>query len=123
TIGGPTMDLGFGLYGALMVLAAVQTVRHAVARRLEAHRAWAIRLFALAIGSWLYRMDYGFWMLFAGRLGHTSSFDGWFDMFMIFWFYIPNLIVAELFIRARRSRASNALQAAAAALLGGASLF
>lgn len=123
TIGGTTMDLGFGLYGALMVLAAVQTVRHAVARRLEVHRAWAIRLFALAIGSWLYRMDYGFWMLFTGRLGHTSSFDGWFDVFMIFWFYVPNLIVAELFIRARGGRASGTLQATAAALLGGASLF
>lgn len=123
TIGGTTMDVGFGLYGALMVLAAVQTLRHAIARRLEIHRAWAIRLFALAIGSWLYRMDYGFWMLFAGRLGHTSTFDGWFDVFMIFWFYVPNLIVAEAFIRARRPQASNLLKGATATVLTGASLF
>jgi hypothetical protein len=63
TIGGRIMDVGFGLYGALMVLAAVQTYRYARARSLEHHRAWALRLFALAIGSWLYRMDYGFWLL------------------------------------------------------------
>ena len=57
TIGGRIMDVGFGLYGALMVLAAVQTYRYARARALEFHRAWALRLFALAIGSWLYRME------------------------------------------------------------------
>src|SRR4030095_2468332 len=51
-IGGLTMDLGFGIYGALTVVAAIQTYRHARARRLDSHRAWAMRLFALAIGSW-----------------------------------------------------------------------
>ena len=50
-IGGPVMDLGFAGYGALMGLAAVQTARHALARRTDAHRAWALRLYALAIGS------------------------------------------------------------------------
>jgi hypothetical protein len=58
TIGGTVMDVGFGSYGVLMVIAAVQALRHARARRMELHRAWALRLFALAIGSWLYRMDY-----------------------------------------------------------------
>lgn len=123
TIGGATMDWGFGLYGALMIFTAVQTVRHAVARRIEVHRAWAIRLFALTIGSWLYRMDYGFWFLFAGSEGHTASFDGWFDKVMIFWFYLPNLAVAELFIRARKGRAPVALKAAGAAALAGATAF
>lgn len=122
TIGGPAMSLGFGLYGALIVATSVQTVRHAMARRLQTHRAWAIRLFALVVGSWLYRMDYGFWFLFAGRLGHTASFDGWFDKFMIFWFYLPNLAVAELFIRARK-QASPAFRIGAAAVLIGATGF
>jgi hypothetical protein len=44
-------------------------------------------------------MDYGFWFLFAGKLGHTSEFSGWFDYFMDFWFYLPNLFLAEIFIR------------------------
>ena len=56
TIGSTPMNVGFSLYGALTVLAAVETIRHARARRFAQHRAWAIRLFALAIGSWLYRM-------------------------------------------------------------------
>jgi hypothetical protein len=103
TIGGATMNAGFGLYGALVTLAAVQTYRHARGRRWETHRAWAIRLFALAIGSWLYRMDYGFWLVAAHRIGHSTDFRGPFDIAMDFFFYVPNLILAELFIRARRA--------------------
>ncbi len=78
TIGGRVMDIGFGLYGALMVLAAVQTYRYARARSLSLHRAWALRLFALAIGSWLYRMDYGFWLLLGGGGGPIRRGDGLF---------------------------------------------
>ncbi|MEI9974313.1 MAG: DUF2306 domain-containing protein [Ignavibacteriota bacterium] len=74
TIGGAPMNVGFGLYGALMVFVAVQTYRYARAGRFEVHRAWAVRLFALAIGSWLYRMDYGFWLLLAHGLGIPDIF-------------------------------------------------
>jgi uncharacterized membrane protein len=100
TIGGLVMDIGFGLYGALMLIAAFETVRHARAGRFARHRAWGIRLFALAIGSWLYRMDYGFWIVLTGGLGHAKGFQGPFDKVMAFAFYLPNLVVAEAFIRA-----------------------
>lgn len=123
TVGGWVMSVAFAMYGALMVVAAVQTVRHAMARRIDVHRAWAIRLFALAIGSWLYRMCYGFWFLFAGQVGHTEDFRGWFDYIMDFAFFIPPLIVAELFIRARSGQASMAGRLAASAALGGGALF
>jgi len=99
-VGGWLMDVAFALYGVLMLVAAVQTARHAVARRLSAHRAWAVRLYALAVGSWLYRMDYGFWMLLTDGWGHAGGFVGWFDYVMDFWFYLPNLLVAELYLRA-----------------------
>ena len=101
TVGGVVMDVGFALYGVLMLGAAAQTARHAVARRLDVHRAWAIRLYALAIGSWLYRMDYGFWMLLTDGLG-VADFRGPFDYFMDFAFYLPNLAVAELWLRTRQ---------------------
>lgn len=115
TVGGWPMTIGFFLYGALVVLSAAQTLRYALARDFETHRAWAIRLFALAIGSWLYRMDYGLMFAVAGRAGHTDSFDGWFDYVMDFWFYMPNLIVAELAIRGRRAHAGPGLHWAGAA--------
>lgn len=99
TIGGPLMDVGFGLYGGLMVLCAAMAYRHARARRIDHHRAWAIRLFALTIGSWLYRMEYGLWFLLFGSLGRAANFSGWFDAVMVFFFYLPNLVVAEIAIR------------------------
>ena len=99
TIGGTVMDIGFGLYGVLMFFTAINTIRFARARSFQTHRAWAIRLYALAIGSWLYRMDYGFWLMLADGAGHESNFQGIFDYVMDFFFYVPNLIVAEIFIR------------------------
>ncbi len=109
TIGGWAMNVGFGLYGILVILAAVQTYRYGRARDLQRHRAWAIRLFALVIGSWLYRMDYGFWLLTTHGAFHTHDFRGPFDAFMAFWFYLPNLVVAEWFIRAERRAPSRML--------------
>ncbi|MCU0758884.1 MAG: DUF2306 domain-containing protein [Steroidobacteraceae bacterium] len=117
TIGGTVMDVGFGLYGLLTVIAAVQAFRHARARRLELHRAWAIRLFALAIGSWLYRIDYGFWIGLAGGVGHTDDFTGPFDRLMAFFFYLPNLAVAEVIIRARPRQRTPATRLAASGVL------
>ena len=119
TIGGAVMNVGFSLYGALMVAASVATVHYGRQRRFEQHRAWAIRLFALAIGSWLYRMDYGFWRLVAHNAGHTHSFDGPFDIAMAFLFYIPNVIVAEAFIRGRQRRVYPVFQMIAALCLVG----
>jgi hypothetical protein len=123
TIGGGIMDLGFGLYGVLMVIAAAQTYRYARARQWDRHRAWAIRLFALAIGSWLYRMDYGFWLTAAHRAGHTSNFRGPFDRFMAFFFYLPNLALVELFLRSRDARPHPFLRASAIFAVNAATVF
>lgn len=117
TIGGAVMNVGFGGYGVLTVIAAVQTIRHARAGRMDAHRAWALRLFALAIGSWLYRMDYGFWIMLTNGVGHVKGFTGPFDRVMAFFFYIPNLLVAEAFIRARVATSRPALRLAASGAL------
>ena len=116
TIGGIVMDIGFGLYGALMVLAAIQAIRHARAARFDLHRAWALRLFALAIGSWLYRMDYGFWMLLADGAGTTRDFRGPFDRVMVFFFYVPNLLIVEALIRAPAAQLSSATRVSLSAL-------
>jgi len=98
TIGGIVMNIGFSGYGFAMLLSAILTIRYARSRQLEKHRAWAIRLYALAIGSWLYRMYYGF-TFFAGLRWHQADFQGTFDYIMNFFFWVPNLMVAEFFIR------------------------
>jgi hypothetical protein len=123
TIGGTTMDVGFGIYGVLTAAAAVETYRHARARRLDVHRAWAMRLFALAIGSWLYRMEYGFWFLLADGAGHAKDFSGTFDKLMAFFFYVPNLLVVEALIRLPRASMSTTARWATAAAFGCATAF
>lgn len=122
TVGGLVMDVGFGLYGALMLLAAIQTVRYAISRQLLNHQAWAWRLYALAIGSWLYRMDYGLWLILTDWVGHTDDFSGWFDHIMAFFFYIPNLLIVELMIRARSQDSSQRVRTAASVAMICASL-
>ena len=106
TIGGMVMDVGFGLYGLLTVLCAERTYHHARTRQWDAHRAWALRLLALALGSWLYRIEYGFWLMFTDGAGHTRDFHGPFDQVMAFFFFIPNLILVELMLRSAHRRVS-----------------
>jgi hypothetical protein len=110
TIGGLPMDIGFGLYGILTITASFMTGYMAYRGNFAGHRAWAIRLYSLAVGSWFYRMGYGFWFLLTDKLGHTSSFSGPFDYFMDFFFYIPNLLIAEWIIRAKSLKNSHVFQ-------------
>lgn len=117
TVGGTVMNIGFGLYGVLMFIAGIETYRHARARRIDKHRAWALRLYALAIGSWLYRMDYGFWLLLADGMGHVRNFTGPFDRVMSFFFFIPNLLLAEVLIRSRNYKTSSFLKLGSSLLL------
>jgi hypothetical protein len=121
TVGGAWMNLGFSLYGALMLIASVETIWNAWKRNFVQHRAWAIRLFALAIGSWLYRMDYGFWLSLTDRLGHTKTFDGPFDVVMFF--FVPNLLVAEFIIRKPRINVLPGIKLITALVLCGAAAF
>ena len=115
TVGGTVMNIGFAGYGILMFVAAVQTMRYAMKRDFSTHQAWAWRLYALAIGSWLYRMDYGLWLMAADWIGHTDQFDGWFDYIMSFFFYVPNLIIVELMIRTRGTSSKNGIRNTASA--------
>ena len=123
TIGGLIMDIGFTGYGILTFIAAIATIHFARAKNFDQHRAWAIRLFALAIGSWLYRMDYGFWFMVTDRFGHNSEFTGAFDYFMDFFFYLPNLLVAEIFIGRYKVLKSPTAKTIAIIGLSAASLF
>lgn len=109
TIGGVLMNIGFSLYGLLMLVAAVETVRHARARRLATHRLWALRLYALAVASWLYRIEYGIWFVLTGGIG-IDNFQGPFDKVMVFFFYLPNLLLVEWLVRAQNNPQSSGLK-------------
>ena len=56
TVGGPSMDVAFTIYGALMVGASFKTFETAAARDFQRHRRWALRAFALFTSSAFYRI-------------------------------------------------------------------
>ncbi|MEL6914876.1 MAG: DUF2306 domain-containing protein [Pseudomonadota bacterium] len=104
TIGGPWMSAGFALYGVLLVVAALQTVRFARVRD-PRHAVWAGRLVILALASFFYRVQYTLWVVVAGEVGMAPDFTGPFDRVMVFGFYLPWLAVHELARRWRGRRA------------------
>ena len=103
TVGRMPMSIAFSLYGVLMLVAAMLTVTFAIRKDFERHRNWAIRLFALAIGSWLYRIEYGMIFALGQKYPEISNllapgFQGPLDYVMNYFFFVPNLMIAELII-------------------------
>ena len=106
TVGGPLMSVGFGVYGVLMITAAVQTPRLAMARDYARHRRWGLRLIVLGLGSWLYRLHYGIWYGITCTIGEhicglaaEPDFSGLFDQIQVFAFYVPYLLALEWWLR------------------------
>lgn len=122
TIGGAVMNIGFSGYGIAMLVCAVFTLQYARSQQMDKHRAWAIRLYALAIGSWLYRMQYGF-VFMLGLGWPQQDFRGTFDYLMAFFFWVPNLLVAEFFIRASIQQFPKWVQVSGILLVFGATFF
>ncbi len=102
TIGGTPMDIGFSLYGVLLLGTALQTIRHARAGHVAEHNKWALRFFWLALGSWFYRVHYGLWYLATDGLWSNPQFTGGFDLVQNFAFFLPYLIGVEIYLRRRR---------------------
>ncbi|WP_052249660.1 DUF2306 domain-containing protein [Tateyamaria sp. ANG-S1] len=109
TVGGIPMSIAFALYGVLMIIAAIQTPRLAMAGDYERHRRWGLRLIVLGLGSWLYRLHYGLWYGTTCSLSDTlcglaaePDFSGLFDQINLFAFYLPYLLVLEWWLRRER---------------------
>lgn len=103
TLGGRLMDVGFTMYGALMLLASLKLCLRAWERDWAAHRQWALRLVVLALASWMFRVHYGLWYLLTGGWGSQPDLRGAFDQIQVFAFYLPYLLVLELWLRRRRA--------------------
>lgn len=104
TSGGSVMDAGFGLYGVLMLLAVVETVRSVRKKELPRHRRWALRLAVLATASWFYRIIYGYWFwLHEMGVLHLQTYENAFHDFMNFGFYLPALLLLEIYFYSQRS--------------------
>lgn len=98
TTGGMPMNIAFSVYGVLLLTATYQTIQFARQKEISKHNEWALRLFILAMGSWFYRICYGFYFTVdPSGSGHTDDFHGLFDLIMNFGFFIPPLILLEIY--------------------------
>lgn len=106
---GGAPHIAFAIWGSVMMLSAALAYVHARAKRFDLHRAWAIRLFAMVLGSWIFDLEYRAWEDLAGGAGiGQPGAPGVFDYAINYLFFVPNLLVAEFFIRNQHRRMNGA---------------
>ena len=98
---GPIATAGFGSLGICWIIAAVQGWRTARARRFTQHRAWMIRSFAMTFGAVTLRL-----YLPLTDILHIPFVEGYRAISFLAW--VPNLILAELYLRGAFGRAPSA---------------
>ena len=100
------MSLWFAVYGAALMIAASNTVYHALNKDMQRHFEWATRLAILAVGSWIFRMHYAVWYGLTDGVGSNDTLTGPFDRVQVVAFFVPYLLIAEVILRRGRSRPS-----------------
>jgi hypothetical protein len=101
--GSALQQVATSINAVLIVLAAMHVLRHAMARRLAAHRRWALRLFMLASGVWFFRVGLMFWVAVnRGPVGfNPDTFRGPALVALAFLQYLVPLAVLQLYFRAK----------------------
>lgn len=109
--------------GGLILIFAVQAWRHAVARRIERHRIWAMRTFMVVAGVWFLRVGLMGWVLVnQGPVGMSDDLSGPADIALTFGSYLIPLALLELYLRAGR-QTGTAFKLVTAALIVLATLY
>jgi hypothetical protein len=111
-------DIGISVDAVLIVVCAAMALRHALARRFDLHRRWALRLFLAVSAVWFFRVMLMFWIALWGRpVGFDgNTFQGPFLDFLSFAQYLVPLALLELYFRAQSSPHLAARSAMAAGL-------
>ena len=108
-LGGPVTQTGFATLAFLWGGVTFIALRHAVARRIDLHRRWMIRSFALTFAAVTLRLQVPIWVLSLGT-DYTGVLP------IIAWTcWVPNLIIAEWLIRRGRGQAPVPLRPAGSA--------
>lgn len=97
--------LGISLNALLILVFAGLALRAALARRFDAHRRWALRLYLAVLGVWFFRLGLTLWLLIhRAPVGFDPvTFSGPFLTFLSFAQTVIPLAMLELYMRARRS--------------------
>jgi uncharacterized membrane protein len=115
-------DLGISLNALLIVVFAALAITYARARRLAAHRRWALRLFLAASGVWFFRIGLMFWIVVnRGPAGFDPrTFRGPTLSVLAFAQYALPLLVLELYFLAQQRGGPRAKAAMSAGLIAAA---
>ncbi|WP_019029345.1 DUF2306 domain-containing protein [Colwellia piezophila] len=102
-VGAFITHVSLAINALLILVFVVQTVRYAIARKINIHRRWAIRLFLVVSGVWFYRIGLMLWMfIHGGPVGFDmATFSGPFLTFLSFSTYLLPLFVFELYVWAK----------------------
>lgn len=106
TVGDLSQHLAISVNALLILGFAGIAWRHARARRFDAHRRWALRLFLAVSAVWFFRVGLMFWLMVNQRpVGFDPhTFTGPFLTFLSFASYGLPLGVLELYLRTQRRR-------------------
>lgn len=104
-VGGTYMAMGNIINASLIITCAIMTWRTVMAGRIHAHQQWAIRTYLMVSGVWFFRIGFGLWILVNGGTapGHTSSFDGPFDIFLALGHSLVPLLFVELYFWVKKA--------------------
>jgi len=122
-VGGTVQHLGTTLNGVLVLLFAGMALQRIRARKVEAHRRWALRLFLAVSGVWFFRIGVMFWLAINhGPVGFDPrTFEGPFLSFLAFAQYAVPLAILELYFLCR-ARGGAVAHLGMACLLAGATM-
>lgn len=99
---GPVAGVGFGLLAPIWIYCTVQGWLAARARRFDDHRRWMIRSFALTFAAVMLRLYLPLGIMAGLTFAQIYVATAWIS-------WIPNLIVAELYLRRGMARSSPAV--------------
>jgi Predicted membrane protein (DUF2306) len=110
--------LGMSLNAALILTFAGLALRAALARHIDAHRRWALRLYIAVLGVWFFRLGLMLWLLVhRAPVGFDpETFAGPFLTALSFAQTLVPLLILEIYLRAQRSAQPRAQALAAAGL-------
>lgn len=92
TTAGPVAAWGFGLLAPIWIYTTVQGARAARARRMDDHRRWMIRSFALTFAAVTLRLYLPLGMVAGLSFEQIYVATAWIS-------WVPNLLLAELYLR------------------------
>lgn len=97
--------LGISLNALLILVFAGLSLRAALARRIEAHRRWALHLYLSVLGVWFFRLGLTLWLLVhQAPVGFDpETFSGPFLTLLSFAQTLVPLAALTLYLRAERS--------------------